>query len=171
MARPDKVAKVEEIKSKVDEAEAVLFTEYKGLTVEEISDLRRQLRAQGAEYKILKNTLIDLALKDRAIPEMADILQGPTAVAFISSNAPEVAKILKKYSDANNKLTMKAGLLEGSFLNADQVKMVASLPPREVLIAKMLGSLQAPISKLVRTINNPVNKLVYALDGVAKKSA
>jgi large subunit ribosomal protein L10 len=167
MPRPEKVAKVERIREDFLGHPSVFLTDFSGLTVEEISDLRSSLRESGADYKVLKNTLTLLAIKGTEYEGLAAFMVGPVAAAFASGDAMSVAKELVAYARQNQKLKLKAGYVEGRVLDANGVRSVATLPPREVLLARVVGSMQSPIYSLHSVLSGPYRKLTYALKAIA----
>lgn len=170
--REEKKQIVEELKDKLNQVKAAIFTDYRGLNVEEITELRKQLREAGIEYKVVKNTLTRIAAKDINMDFLEEYLTGPTAIAFSFEDPVTPAKILSKFASSHKALDIKAGLVEGKLIDAEGIKALADLPSREVLIAKVIGGMQAPISGLVCVLNGPMRGLVYALKAIQdKKSA
>ena len=139
-------------------AQAGVLADYRGLTVAQDTELRKQLREAGVEYTIVKNTLTRLAANEVGLSDLDSILHGPTALATSTTDVVAPAKVLVEFAKKNEQLEIKAGFVDGKVIDANEVKVYASIPSKEVLIAKMLGSLQAPIGSLVRT-----------LDAIAKK--
>jgi large subunit ribosomal protein L10 len=166
MARPEKIARMESIKESFLANQVVFLTDFTGLSVEEIGDLRSSLREKGAEYKVLKNTLTLLAIKDTDYEGLAPFLVGPVAAAFTSGDAMDIAKELVAYARQNPKLKLKAGYMEGRVLDANAVRGIATLPPREVLLARVVGSIQSPIYSLHSVLSGPYRKLTYVLRSV-----
>lgn len=146
--REIKEAKVLEIKEKLQKAQGVVLAKYQGLTVEEDTELRKRLREAGIEYKVYKNTLTTLAAKELGIEGLDSYLEGSTSVAFGYEDATAPARILHQFAQEHKKLELKAGLVEGTVYDANGVKVLATIPSREVLIAKLLGSFKAPLSNL-----------------------
>jgi large subunit ribosomal protein L10 len=170
--REEKKQIVEELKDKLNQVKAAIFTDYRGLNVEEITELRKQLREAGIEYKVVKNTLTRIAAKDINMDFLEEYLTGPTAIAFSFEDPVTPAKILSKFANSHKALDIKAGLVEGKLIDVEGIKALADLPSREVLIAKVIGGMQAPISGLVGVLNGPMRGLVYALKAIQdKKSA
>jgi large subunit ribosomal protein L10 len=170
--REEKKQIVEELKDKLNQVKAAIFTDYRGLNVEEITELRKQLREAGIEYKVVKNTLTRIAAKDINMDFLEEYLTGPTAIAFSFEDPVTPAKILSKFANSHKALDIKAGLVEGKLIDVEGIKALADLPSREVLIAKVIGGMQAPISGLVCVLNGPMRGLVYALKAIQdKKSA
>ncbi|MCY6957350.1 50S ribosomal protein L10 [Clostridium brassicae] len=148
-----KQAKVQEIKEKMEKAEAVVLADYQGLTVEEDTQLRKNFREAGVEYKIYKNTLVALAAKELGIEGLEQYLKGPVSIAMSYDDATAPARILNDFAKDHKKLELKAGLVQGTVYDETKIKEVASIPPKEVLIAKLLGSLKAPMSNFVYLLN------------------
>lgn len=153
-----KKAIVAEIADRLKNAQAGVLADYRGLTVEQDTELRKKLREAGVEYTVLKNTLIRFAADEVGLSELDPVLHGPTAIATSTDDVIAPAKVLVEFAKNNEALEIKSGFVDGRVISVDEVKTYASIPSKEVLISKMLGSLQAPISKLART-----------LDAVAKK--
>ena len=137
-----------------------VFVDYCGLTVEQDTKLRNKLREAGVEYKVIKNTLTRFAAKEVGFDELDPILNGPTSLAISMTDEVAPAKVIADFAKDNEQLEIKAGFVDGKVIDVDEVKVYASIPSKEVLISKMMGSLQAPIGNLVRT-----------LDAIAKKDA
>ncbi|MCL4498740.1 MAG: 50S ribosomal protein L10 [Chloroflexi bacterium] len=167
--RPEKQAVVEEVKEKFGRAKGVVLTEYRGLNVEQISVLRRKLREQGVEYHVLKNTLVKIAIKDTGLEDLEAHLVGPTAIAFGFDDPVVAAKVLSDFARSVKALVLKAGVVEGKVVDGEGIQAIATLPSREVLIAKVLGGMQSPISGLVYVLNGPIQKLAMALGQIAKQ--
>ena len=159
------------IKEKIQDAKSVVFVKFNGLTVAEDTELRREFRKNNVEYKVYKNTLIKYAFHDLGITDFDDDLNGPTSVAF-GSDETAAAKVIinaaKKYQD---KITVKSAFVEGGKVDANGVKALAEMPSKEELIAKMLGSLQAPIANFVGVLSAMPRSLVIALNAIAEKKA
>ena len=154
---------VSEISEKLKNAKSMVVVSYTGITVAEVTELRNQFRAAGVEYCVLKNTLVRRALDDMGITGLDHTLEGPNAYAFGMTDAVAPAKIVYDFiakTKNDGRLTVKAGLMDGEVLNVEQVKALSELPPREVLLARLVGSLQAPVAKLV-----------YFLEALRKKQA
>ena len=145
MPRPEKVQAVKDIRERLESAEAVFLTEYRGLSVKEVQDLRRALRDSGAEYKVVKMTLARLAAGDAGITGLDDHLAGPTALAFANRDPVATAKALKDFAKDGEALVLKAGYLSGQVLSPEEVSRLAEIEPREVLLAKFAGAARAPL--------------------------
>ncbi len=148
------------IKEKFEKAQTVVLVDYRGLTVAEDTELRNQLRKAGVEYAVLKNTMISRAIEGMNVDEMHASLEGPTAVAFGYEDMIAPAKILSEFAKKSKKLTIKCGVCDGAYLNADGVEALASLPSKEVLIAKIMGSMMSSVSKFV-----------YCVEAIRKQKA
>ena len=151
-AREKKAQIVAEIKKKLAESSSAILVDYRGLTVEEVTELRREFRNNGVDYKVYKNTLTELAAKDLGLDELIPYLKGPTAIAFGIKDPVAPAKILTEHMKKLKKMEFKVGVVDGKVIDVDGVKALADLPSREELIAKMLGSMNAPISGLVHVL-------------------
>jgi large subunit ribosomal protein L10 len=147
MPRPDKVATVEEIRGKLESARAAVLTEYRGLKVGELADLRAALRSADAEYKIFKNTLARRAAEEAGLGDLASLLDGPTAITFVRGDAVVVARALRDYSRTNPALVVKGGILGTRVIRPADVVALADIEPREVLLARIAGGFQAPLVK------------------------
>ena len=162
---------VAEIKEKLSCAQSLVLYDYRGLTVAEVTELRNLCRAQGVEYAVLKNTMINLAANELKIEGLESYLKGPTAVAFGMTDAVAPAKILTEYVKKIKKTEIKGGVVDGKVIDVKGVAALADLPPKEVLIAKMMGSLNAPIQNCVGVMSAMLRSIVYAVDGVRKQKA
>jgi len=154
------MAKVEEKKPIVDEisellktAKAAVLVDYRGLTVEQDTNLRKQLREAGVTYKVYKNTMINFAVKGTEFEELSKHLEGPTAIAVSDTDATAPARVLYNFSKDAEALELKAGVVEGTFYDANGMMAVASVPSREELLSKLLGSIQSPITNFARVLN------------------
>lgn len=168
MARPDKEAAVAELAGKFRESGAVLLTEYRGLTVAELKELRRSL-AGTAEYAVVKNTLAAIAAREAGLEAFADDLKGPTALTFVSGEPVAAAKALRDFAKANAKLVVKGGVMDGNVMDAAEVDKLASLESREVLLAKAAGAMKASLSKAAYLFVAPASKAVRTVDALREK--
>jgi large subunit ribosomal protein L10 len=148
-----KEAKVAEIKEKLEKSKAVVLGKYQGLNVEEDTALRKNLREAGVEYKVYKNTLVTLAAKELGLDGIVEYLEGPVAIAFGYEDVTVPARILNDFAKDHKKLELKAGIVEGEVYDADKIKQLATIPSKEVLIAKLLGSIKSPVSSFARVIS------------------
>ncbi len=162
---------VEDIKQKIQNSKSVVFVKFSGLSVAEDTELRREFRKNNVDYKVLKNTLIRRAFNDLGIKDFDDDLNGPTSVAFGTDEigaSKVIVEATKKYED---KVSVKSAFVEGAKIDQKGVVALASMPSKEELIAKMLGSLQSPIQKFVGVLSAMPRSLVIALNAVAEKKA
>ncbi|MBI5117665.1 50S ribosomal protein L10 [Candidatus Poribacteria bacterium] len=168
MARPEKEKLVEELSQKLSQNEMSILTEYTGLTVLALTQIREQLRKASIEYRVFKNTLARIAARNTGLEGVLDFIERPTGYVF--SNDPVMAsKILADFIKTNPNMKIKCGVLKGRVLKPAQVQALASLPPKKILIGQLLGQMQSPISGLVNVLNGPVRNLVYVLDELRKK--
>lgn len=151
--REIKEAKVSEIKEKMEKAQGIIFAKYQGLTVEEDTELRKTLRDAGIEYKVYKNTLVTLAAKELGMDGIVSYLEGPLSVAFGYEDPTVPAKVLNDFAKNHKKLELVAGIVQGEIFDEAKVKQLATIPSREILIAKLLGSFKAPLSNLAYLLN------------------
>ncbi len=148
-----KEVKVAEIKEKLEKAQAVVLAKYQGLTVEEDTLLRKNLREAGVEYKVYKNTLVTLAAKELGIEGIAEYLEGPVSIAFGYDDVTAPARILNDFAKDHKALELKAGIVDGELYDSAKIQQLATIPSKEVLIAKLLGSIKSPISSFARVIS------------------
>ena len=166
-----KTSVVEGVKEKMQAAQSMVLIDYRGLTVAEVTDLRNRCRKEGVEYAVIKNTMIRKAAEELGIEGLESMLHGPTAVAFGMTDAVAPAKILVNFIKDVKKTEIKCGVMEGKVLDVKGVEALAELPPKEVLIAKMMGSLNAPITNFVGVLSATLRSLVYAIEAVRKQKA
>lgn len=162
-ARPEKVAVVEEIRQKLADADAAVLTEYRGLRVAELAELRGALRPAGGEFKIFKNTLARRAAEEAGLAELVPLLEGPTAITFVTGDAVIAAKALRDFAKANTTLVIKGGLLGPRVLEARDVEALADVPPRDVLLARLAGGFQAPLTKAAGLFQAFTRSFAYGL--------
>ena len=166
-----KQAVVAQLKEQLESAKGVVLTSYKGLTVAQDTELRRELLEAGVSYHVVKNTMLRIAAKEAGIEGIEEHLEGTTAFAFSTEDAVAPAKVIcgfikkNKLEDAEV-LTVKVGMVEGKVIGVDEVKALAALPSREELIAKLLGSMNAPISNTVNVLQGVIRNAVYVLDAI-----
>jgi large subunit ribosomal protein L10 len=161
---------VKSLAEKFKNMKGMILTEYHGLTVEEISELRSKLRSFNSEYAVVKNTLSEIALKEAGI-EAGNNFSGPTALVIENGDTLSPAKAVMDFAKTHEKLKIRAGYLEGKFVDAAVIEQLSKLPSREVLIAKMLGSINAPISGFVNVLVASIRGLVTVLGAISKKQA
>jgi large subunit ribosomal protein L10 len=171
MARPDKTAAVAELVESFQESAGAVLTEYRGLTVRQLQDLRRAL-GENADYAVVKNTLTKIAAGEAGVEGFDDLLTGPTAIAFINGDVVEAAKGLRDFAKANPSLVIKGGFLEGKSLDAKEIAKLADLESREVLLARLAGGMLASLSQAVYLLNAPLSqaaRLAGALQAKAEQ--
>jgi len=171
MPTAEKAQSVEQTKEWYSKASGVVFTDYRGLKVQEIQQLRRDLRKKGAELHVVKNTLFRLAAGDDFNQLPAEFHNGTTAYAFVFENEGEVAKALLDYARTSKKLVVKGGLFGGKAVTAGQVQAISELPPRDVLIAQVIGAVAAPLTTLIGTIEALYADPIRTIGAVADKVA
>jgi large subunit ribosomal protein L10 len=171
MARPDKAAAVAEIVDSFNDSTGAVLTEYRGLTVKQLQDLRRTL-GENAHYAVVKNTLTKIAAKQAGVDGVDDLLNGPTAIAFINGDLVEAAKGLRDFAKANPALVVKGGFVDGAPMAAAEIAKLADLESREVLLGKLAGAMLASLSQAVYLLNAPlaqVARLAGALEAKAQE--
>ena len=168
MARPDKAAAVAEIVEQFNDSAGAVLTEYRGLTVKQLQDLRRSL-GENANYAVVKNTLTKIAAKEAGVDGVDDLLAGPTAIAFINGDVVEAAKGLRDFAKANPLLVIKGGVLDGKALSAAEITKLADLESREVLLAKLAGAMNASLSKAVYLFAAPLSQAARTVDALRAK--
>jgi len=166
MARPEKVAAVAEIRERLTESDAAVLTEYRGLKVSELADLRGALRPAGTEFKIYKNTLARRAAEEAGLTELVPLLEGPTAIAFVKGDAVLAAKALRDFGRGNQALVVKGGLLGDRILAPAEFTELADVPPRDVLLARLAGGFQAPLAKAASLFGALQRKTAYAFQAL-----
>ncbi|NLD46602.1 MAG: 50S ribosomal protein L10 [Clostridiaceae bacterium] len=162
---------VKELTEKIKSAKTIVFADYRGLTVEQDTELRNALRKAGVEYKVVKNTLTRFAARENGINELDPHFNGPTAMASSSTDVIAPAKVMAEFAKKYDKLEIKAGVVEGKVFDSEAIKALAALPPKEELIAKALGSMKAPITGLVNVLNGNIRGLVIALNAISEQKA
>ncbi|WP_371376771.1 50S ribosomal protein L10 [Sporomusa aerivorans] len=167
----EKIQTVADIKEKLSTTKGAVLTNYRGLTVAQDTKLRRKLREAGVEYKVFKNTMTRIAAKEAGIEGLDPYLEGPTAIAISYTDPVAPAKVISEFVKENKlqALEVKAGLVEGKVIDANGVKALSNLPPREVLISQVLAGFQAPIAGFVNVLSGTMRNLVYALEAVRKQ--
>jgi len=165
-----KVEVVDDLRTLVGQTQAAILTDYRGLSVAELTDLRKKLRGVDAEFRVVKNTLFKRAAADHMpVEELGDHLAGPTAIGFAKGDPVGAAKILVDFVRDHKAISLKAGVMDGRVLDVAQIETLSKIPPREVLIAQMLGSLNSPIAGLVGTLNGILSNFVFTLQAIADK--
>ncbi|MBA4250924.1 MAG: 50S ribosomal protein L10 [Chlorobiaceae bacterium] len=172
MNKNEKSEAIKEVVELINESSAVYLTDYSGIKVEDINKLRKEFRKEGVKYKVLKNTFFERALKETGkYPQLSNYLVGMTSVIFAYENPVAPAKIIKKYFDDKQKLSLKACYIDSAFYDGKQLNDLASLPTKPEIIAGILGSLDSPISGVVGAINAVMRDLVIVIDEISKKEA
>lgn len=166
--RAEKVAVVDEVSQRLTAADAVLLTEYRGLDVAALGRLRRELKPNGGDYKVFKNTLVRFAARDQGLA-LDELLTGPTALAFVSGDVAAAAKTLREFARANPLLVVKGGVLGGKVLTAGDVGALADLPSREVLLARLAGAFQAPLAKTAGLLAAVPRNFAYGLKALLEQ--
>ena len=172
MQKNEKTKIVAELKDKISRAHGMYFADFTGITVQQVNELRRELYKAGIEYRVAKNTLVRKALESLSgYDQVYEKLVGPTAIAFGYDDPIMAAKILKKFSEKNNVLKVKACVIEKQVYDGNELSNIANMPSRPEMMASIIGSIQSPISGLVGTINAVMRDLVNVLDAIEKKKA
>jgi large subunit ribosomal protein L10 len=166
--RPEKVNIVQDLLTKLNASPFVFITDYTGLRVDQFSELRVRLAGAGARCHVVKNTFLRRAAKDAGLPELGD-LKGQTAIIVGDKDVAADAKVVKTFVAEFQKPVVKLGVIDKSVVSSDEIKAIADLPAREILLAQLLGVLQAPASRLVRTLNEPASSLARLLSAKAEK--
>ncbi len=165
----EKIQLVNELADKFGQAKSIIVVDYRGLNVEELNDLRKQTREEDVEYKVYKNTMVRRALDQAEIEGISEYFVGPTAVAISQIDEVTPARILNNFAKDHNNLEIKVGYVSGQPFDLEQVKSLASLPPKEELVAKALGGLNAPITGLAGVLNATIRGLAIALGQIAEQ--
>jgi large subunit ribosomal protein L10 len=168
MSRSDKAAAIAELSEKFRSSNAAVLTEYRGLTVKQLTELRTTLRG-NATYAVVKNTLTDLAAKEAGVDAFEGQLAGPSAIAFVDGDPVTVAKTLRDFAKANPLLVIKGGVLEGKALTAAEITKLADLESREVLLAKLAGAMNASLAKAVYLFAAPLSQAARTVDALRAK--
>ncbi|MDR0515046.1 MAG: 50S ribosomal protein L10 [Coriobacteriaceae bacterium] len=158
-----------QLKEELQGVNALWVVDYRGLTVKQLQSLRAAIREADASIKVYKNTLMHIALNDLGLPSLDQVLEGPSAFVFAGEDPVASAKALKTFAKTNKNLAIKGGMMDGAFLDATQVEAVASLPSREELIAKLLGTISNPMVKVVRVLNGPMEAFARAVSQIAEQ--
>ncbi len=153
---------IEEISENLKDAKSAVVVDYRGLTVEQDTQLRKKLREAGVVYKVYKNTMINFAIKGTDFEALAPHLEGPTALAVSKEDATAPARVLYEFSKGAEALQLKGGIVEGTYYDADGIKVIATIPSREELLSKFLGSIQSPVANFARVIKQIAEKQAEA---------
>lgn len=168
ITRAQKEEKVKEIAEDLKSVSLVVLTDYRGLNVSDINLLRRDLREKDCKYKVVKNKLSKLAAREAGYEDLNPFFEGPTAIAFNDSDPIEVTKTLLKWAKESDSLSLKAGLLDGRIVNAEDLETLGKIPSKEVLLAQVCGGFQAPIFGLVMALQGNIYKLVNVIDNIRR---
>ena len=171
MPKPQKIEAVKELTDRLKKSDGALLAEFRGLKVQEIKELRRKLTEHGAEFRVVKNTLTRLAVRDADLEELLPLIEGSTAITFIKGDPIEAARGLDEIARKYPALVVKGGLVEGRVLDATSAKALARVKPREQLLADLAGLLQAPMQTLAILLTGPVRELGYVFDAYMRKRA
>ncbi len=169
LTRAQKRELVKNLREKFERAQAVFVTSFHGLTVAESNELRRNLREAGAEYRVVKNTLLRIASAETPAEPIRDFIEGPTGIAIAYEDPVAVAKVLTKFAEDHEALVLRGAALQGKPVDVKGIEALAKLPPREVLLAQLLGLLQAPPAKLVQLLANVLRSFLYVLKAIEEK--
>ncbi len=169
ITREAKEKMLEEITEELKQSELIVVTNYRGLNVKSINKLRGELRKEDCRYKITKNTMNRLACRKAGFEELESFFEGPVAIAYSSADPVAAAKVFKDFAKEYEALEIKGGMLSGQLLDPAAITALGEIPPREVLLAKVVGGFQAPISGLVGALHGNLRNLVYALDAVRQQ--
>ena len=171
MRKEQKTAIVAQLAENFGKASIALVSEYKGMTAGESDDMRRRIRAVRGEFRVTKNSLLRRAVKDSPFSALEGQLGGPVGLIVSYADPVELAKTVTSFKEFGDKFKLRAGVLDGKPLTAEEISALATLPPREVILAQLLGLLQAPATQLARLLNEPGSSVARVLDAIAKKAA
>jgi large subunit ribosomal protein L10 len=171
VARPEKEAVVKELTEKFNSSKSLVITDYLGLNVAEMTELRKQLREAGVDFKVVKNTLATIAANDVEMNNMTEYFSGPTAIAFGEEDAVSPAKILVEFAKDHEVIEIKAGILNGELISREKVESLAEIPSREVLLAQAFAGMKAPLTGLVNVLQGNIRGLVQVLGQIRDQKA
>lgn len=166
MNKEEKIRVVSELQDKFQKATGIVFTDYRGLNVEEITGLRNVLRESSLEYRVIKNTLAKIAAEGTSVDSAKDILSGPVGIAVGYDDPVLLAKKVLEFSKKNNKLEIMGGIIEGGLCTPEQVKTISELPSREIQLSMLVGAMQSPLSKMASALNATLSRFIYALEAL-----
>lgn len=169
LPKPEKEVAVQEIREKLSKSQAVVLTNYRGLNVAAITELRRKLGEAGIEFKVVKNTLTRIASREVGLGDLERYLEGPTAIAFAPGDPVAPAKIISEFAREHKEMEIKGGALQGKVIGPDDVRSLAELPSREVMLGRVAATMAAPISGLARALAGTIRNLAYAIDAVRRQ--
>lgn len=164
-----KVQVIEEIKEKISSSQSMVLVDYRGLNVAQLTELRKRYREAGVDYKVYKNTMMRFAFKELGLEEFNEFLKGPSGVAFGKDDPVSAAKITTEFAKTNDKLEIRAGIVDGKVIGVEGVKALAELPSREVLVAQVLGGLNAPIQGFANVLQGTIRGLAIVLNAIVEK--
>jgi large subunit ribosomal protein L10 len=164
-----KVQVIEEIKEKISSSQSMVLVDYRGLNVAQLTELRKRYREAGVDYKVYKNTMMRFAFKELGLEEFNEFLKGPSGVAFGMNDPVSAAKISTEFAKTNDKLEIRAGIVDGKVIGVEGVKALAELPSREVLVAQVLGGLNAPIQGFANVLQGTIRGLAIVLNAIVEK--
>jgi large subunit ribosomal protein L10 len=170
MPKPEKIEAVEVLKGKFSAAKGIVLADFTGLTVAEADDLRRRCREAEVEYRVVKNTLAKIAARESELAELGEYFHGPVAVAMSEKDSVAPARVLAEFRKAVQKMVFIGGFLEGRVFPPEEVRRIASLPPREGLLAQVVAAVQAPMGQIVWTLDGLLRNLVSIVDQASKKT-
>ncbi|HVP56671.1 MAG TPA: 50S ribosomal protein L10 [bacterium] len=168
--RPEKQQEVESLKTKFGAAKGIVLADFTGVTVAEVSELRRKCRGAGVDYKVVKNSLAKIAARDAALEGLVDHFDGPIAIALSSVDAVAPARVLSDFVRTYQKMILKVGYFDGRIYSDAQIPEIASLPSREILVAQVIGAIEAPISQLIWCIESGLRDVISVIDQAGKKA-
>ncbi|MEW6459192.1 MAG: 50S ribosomal protein L10 [Bacillota bacterium] len=169
--KKDKVATVADLRERMHRARVIVLSDYRGMSVAEITALRRKVRETGSQMLVVKNTLARLAAREAGIKEMESLLTGPTALAFGYEDEIALSKLMVQFEKDYKQFDLKGGVMNGQLLPRESVLKLADLPPRQVLLGQVAGAFQAPIAALANVLQGNIRNLVYVLEAVREKKA
>jgi large subunit ribosomal protein L10 len=171
ISKQEKEQMLEMLKEKMGSSKLIVLTHYRGLNVDAMTKLRRKMRESGSELKVAKNTITKIAARELGLEGIDHYLEGPTALAFGFDDPVAPAKVLNDFAKEYKQLEIRAGILEGRLVDTAQIKALANLPSREVLLAQVLGGMQAPLYGFAGALQGLIRNLVYVLDAIREKKA
>jgi large subunit ribosomal protein L10 len=167
--REKESAIINELKDKLTHASLSILTDFRGLNVKEITQLRSMLREKGAEYKVVKNTLTRLAIKDTQLSSLEEYLTGPTALALDLKDPVSIAKVILDFSKNYKNIEIKAGILQGQIIKPDKIKDLANLPSKQELLGKLIGAINSPLVNLVFVLSSPIRGFIHCLNMIKEQ--
>lgn len=169
MNKTTKTELVTELKTSFDKMKAAVLTDFRGIKVESITEFRKEIRKNGCKYAVVKNTLAQIACKDTTASPLKPYFKGPVGMAYTDKDPVSLAKVLKKYSETEQNLKVNVGYLEGKIISVKEVKALADMPSKEILIGQLVGTFAAPIKGLMNVLTGPTRNFVGVLDAIKRK--